>query len=342
MAIPLLPSVQDCGNFSKSVQPYIPQLYALPSQVINHSTSLSALHQLYVETNPLISGFAISVALGFVFLVVSEINRNWSQVDRMWSILPSLYVMHFAAWARLTGLQHSRIDLVALFSVVWSARLTFNYWRRGGYQIGSEDYRWAIVKSQIPGFAFFILNVVFISFIQSILLFAFSGVPAYAILLSNQIQADIKPSDIVFLLLELTLVYSEYVSDGQQWNYQTAKHQYLKDAKVPKGYKQADLDRGFNTLGLWGYSRHPNFLAEQSIWFVLYQWSCFATNTTFGYTFIGSASLILLFRASTSLTESITSSKYSEYKLYQESVGMFFPTSLQPYQTPVRAEKKQN
>lgn len=23
-------------------------------------------------------------------------------------------------------------------------RLTFNYWRRGGYQIGSEDYRWYV------------------------------------------------------------------------------------------------------------------------------------------------------------------------------------------------------
>ncbi|EDN08820.1 conserved hypothetical protein [Histoplasma mississippiense (nom. inval.)] len=23
-------------------------------------------------------------------------------------------------------------------------RLTFNYWRRGGYSVGSEDYRWAI------------------------------------------------------------------------------------------------------------------------------------------------------------------------------------------------------
>lgn len=23
-------------------------------------------------------------------------------------------------------------------------RLTFNYWRKGGYQIGSEDYRWFV------------------------------------------------------------------------------------------------------------------------------------------------------------------------------------------------------
>lgn len=27
---------------------------------------------------------------------------------------------------------------------VLQIRLTFNYWRKGGYQIGSEDYRWYV------------------------------------------------------------------------------------------------------------------------------------------------------------------------------------------------------
>ena len=26
--------------------------------------------------------------------------------------------------------------------ILVQCRLTFNYWRRGGYNIGSEDYRW--------------------------------------------------------------------------------------------------------------------------------------------------------------------------------------------------------
>ncbi len=95
--------------------------------------------------------------------------------------------------------------------------------------------------------------------------------------------------------------------------YQTAKHQYQKDAKVPRGWNQADLDRGFVTSGLWAFSRHPNFFAEQSIWFVLYQWSCFATNSLYSYTFAGSAALILLFQGSTWLTELITAGKYPEY-----------------------------
>lgn len=116
--------------------------------------------------------------------------------------------------------------------------------------------------------------------------------------------------------------------------YQSAKQEYNKDAKLPRGWRQDDLDRGFITSGPWAYSRHPNFLAEQAIWFVLYQWSCYATKTLFSWTFAGSASLILLFQCSTLLTEAITSGKYPEYSEYQKQVGMFIPKSFYPYKSP--------
>ncbi|MBE3043608.1 DUF1295 domain-containing protein, partial [Candidatus Bathyarchaeota archaeon] len=99
--------------------------------------------------------------------------------------------------------------------------------------------------------------------------------------------------------------------------YQTAKHRYLTDAKRPRGYDQADLDRGFITSGLWAYSRHPNFAAEQLIWFVLYQWSCNSTNTVWNWASVGAGSLIMLFQGSTMLTEAITAGKYPGYQDYQ-------------------------
>ncbi len=70
------------------------------------------------------------------------------------------------------------------------------------------------------------------------------------------------------------------------------------------------------------------------IWFVLYQWSCFATKNIYSYTFAGAAALILLFQGSTWLTELITAGKYTEYPMYQKQVGMFLPKSLTPYTTP--------
>lgn len=335
MALPLLKSIQDCSDYSKTVEPFLPQLYQLPSKLLDNITSPSGLQKLYLETNPLISALGISIGLGFVFLVVSEINRNYSQVDRMWSILPNLYVIHFAVWARLAGLAHSRLDLISVATTLWSIRLTFNYWRKGGYTVGSEDYRWAIVRNNIPGIAFFILNVTFIAFFQSVLLFAFSAVPTYAIMLSTKYDQSITTADLFYFASQVALVVVEFVSDGQQWNFHAAKEQYKKDGKIINGYKHEEVERGFNTSGLWAYSRHPNFAAEQSFWFVLYQWSCMATNSLYSYTGTGAVALILLFQGSTWLTELITTGKYTEYPAYQKQVGMFIPKSLTPFKKPV-------
>ncbi|KAL7950401.1 hypothetical protein V8C42DRAFT_306367 [Trichoderma barbatum] len=352
MALPQVKSLQDCVDYSKVVEPFLPQLYQLPHQIWQSIDSVDALRELYVTTNPLVSGFAASLAVGLLTLIVSEINRNYSQVDRLWSILPNLYVVHIALWARVAGLPHSRVDLIAVYTTIWSIRLTYNYWRRGGYSIGSEDYRWMIVKAKVNSVVWFIFNVTFISFFQSILLYLFSCVPTYVILLSSQFEPEIQAVDLVFFGVEILLVLSEWISDGQQWAYQTAKYKYKDTGKLTAGYTSAELDRGFVASGLWGYSRHPNFFAEQTIWFMLYQWSCFATNTPYSWAGIGAVILVLLFQGSTNLTEGITSGKYPEYKAYQKHVGMFIPRTLVSYTTPAskiirtselvkRAEQKQ-
>ena len=123
MALPALPAIQaldECSDFPKTVEPFIPQLYELPGRLADVFAGRDTLTDVYVETNPLISGFAISIVLGAVFLVASEANRNYSQVDRFWSLLPTLYIAHFDLWARLTGVPSQRIDAALLFSTVWS------------------------------------------------------------------------------------------------------------------------------------------------------------------------------------------------------------------------------
>ena len=184
MALPVIRSIADCTDYSKTVLPYTGQLYDLPQQIIDNITNLQALKVLYVSTNPLVSAFAFSLFLFPIFLVVSEINRNYSQVDRCWSILPTIYNAHYTAYAHATGLSTRRLDVLLLMSTFWSvsthlgsddaftdldqARLTFNYWRKGGYSIGSEDYRWDVLRKYISPPLFFIFNVIFISLAQSV------------------------------------------------------------------------------------------------------------------------------------------------------------------------------
>lgn len=107
--------------------------------------------------------------------------------------------------------------------------------------------------------------------------------------------------------------------------YQEAKKEYQKTAKVPQNFDQEDLDRGFNTIGIWAYSRHPNFAAEQSVWVVLYAWSCWITQTYYNWTGIGAVAHLILFQASTWFTELLSARKYPEYKEYQQRVGKFLP-----------------
>ena len=69
-----------------------------------------------------------------------------------------------------------------------------------------------------------------------------------------------------------------------------------------------------------GYSRHPNFAAEQSMWVVIYFFSVSASKELFNWSGVGAFLLILLFRGSVDLSEGISAGKYPEYKKYQVCV----------------------
>lgn len=120
MALPIVKSAVTCADFSRTVQPYLSQLNDLPQQIYHSATSLQALKELYLGTNPLVSAFAFSLFLVPIFLVVSEINRNYSQVDRVWSILPTFYNLHYVAYAHAKGLPTQRLNSLAIISVIWS------------------------------------------------------------------------------------------------------------------------------------------------------------------------------------------------------------------------------
>jgi len=120
MALPVIKSIADCSSLEKTVLPYLPQLYDLPQQLVQSWNNPTELQNIYLATNPLISALAFSLFLAPVFLVVSEFNKNYSQVDRCWSILPTIYNAHYVIYAHLSGLETQRLDNLLAFSTVWS------------------------------------------------------------------------------------------------------------------------------------------------------------------------------------------------------------------------------
>jgi len=95
MALPVVKTLAECADFSSTVLPYIYQLRPLPQIIFESISNPAALKQIYLDTNPLMSAFAFSLFLSPIFLLTSEINRNYSQVDRMWSLLPTTYNAHY-------------------------------------------------------------------------------------------------------------------------------------------------------------------------------------------------------------------------------------------------------
>jgi steroid 5-alpha reductase family enzyme len=168
VALPAVKSLPDCANFFTTVAPFLHQLYDLPQRVFAHINDLQALQQVYLSTNPLVVALAFALFVTPIVFIVAEVNKNYSQVDRLWSILPVIYNCHYALWAHLAGLPTQRLNHVMAVSVLWGARLTFNYWRKGGYTVGSEDYRWERVKEYVGPVGMFVFDAVFIALAQNV------------------------------------------------------------------------------------------------------------------------------------------------------------------------------
>ena len=61
------------------------------------------------------------------------------------------------------------------------------------------------------------------------------------------------------------------------------------------------------------------------MWVTLYQWSCHLTGVYYNWSFIGAGAYLILFQASTWLTELLSKRKYPDYAEYQQRVGRFLP-----------------
>ncbi|KAG8534180.1 uncharacterized protein KY384_001024 [Bacidia gigantensis] len=132
-------------------------------------------------------------------------------------------------------------------------------------------------------------------------------------------------ADVVFSRAIGLLVFLAYIADTQQWRFFEAREHYRKTAKVPPGYHQEDLDRGFNVTGMFAWSRHPNFAFEQAVWVTVYVWAAYITKGIVNWTIAGPLCYMVLFQASTWLTELLSRRKYPEYEEYQTRVGKFVP-----------------
>lgn len=289
-----------------------PVLYFLVGPALDVS-QLSTLKILAI-----IAGFS-----AIYCFVVGEITRNYSQMDKLWSILPEIYLWVVA----FQGGMHPRLIIMAIIATFWGGRLTYNFAKKGAYSIkfwaGEEDYRWIYLRERKefqPHWKWVIFNLLFISIYQNALIL----LTTFPALVSMNSTAPLNWVDIVAAIIMTGAVIYETIADKQQWDFQSKKYELLAQGtsleNLPSPY-----NKGFNTTGLWKVSRHPNYLGEQSTWVGCYIFSVAAGVGIFNWSIIGALLLIVLFLGSSTMAEGISRSKYPEYPNYIKTVSRYFP-----------------
>eukprot|EP00941_MAST-03F_sp_MAST-3F-sp1_P003156 g3156.t1 len=321
-------------------------------------------------------GFCLLTAL--ITWIVSMLIGKWgsymynkpfvsdtSIVDRLWSIIPVVYVwgFYFASGDAMGNGRSNRLLLMASLCTIWGTRLTINFAVKGGYT-GGEDYRWKEVRRwfKAPSLQFEVFNLLFVCFYQHVLLLAQVSPAAIVVMLhKKQEVTSLGTLDYIAAVLILGFILVEFVADRQMLRFQTEKYRRLslrkrlpeereafindpnrsvarekkkaafrRELERRSGFTHEEINRGFYTGGLYAYSRHPNYFAEVSIWWCFYLFSLSGRNFTgfVNWTIVGAIALTLLFvppGASIDLTEMLSSSKYPEYRAYQKRVSRFFP-----------------
>ena len=149
----------------------------------------------------------------------------------------------------------------------------------------------------------------------------FLAIPA--ILISNNSSQTFSIIEVIGFLVWVIFFFLEHISDLQ-------KQKFLINAK------KNNLKNQVCNVGLWKYTRHPNYFSEWMIWngLIIASFSSLLVNNSM-IVFLGTTTsllyiTILMYQTLVFLTGAIPSEHYSlikrpDYKKYKQTTNMFFP-----------------
>ena len=293
------------------------------------SEALAELATLNAAAGPFAATAALAAACAAASYAANVATGYWSWVDRLWSLLPPIYAVIFATWPAVgEGAGSTRLSLIAALVLAWGARLTYNFYRKGGYG-AEEDYRWPVVRAwfaqndPLAPLGREVFSLVFVAMYQHALIWAFSVLPLYVVWHERKHSSSLNGVDVAASLVFLAALALEVWTDETQFAFQTRKHALSARARADAG---GDLARGFcSSSGPFRYSRHANFFAEQSIWWCLCGFAVAAGAPLIHWSAVGALLLSGLFQGSTYMTEYLSASKYPAYFAYQETTSRLLP-----------------
>ncbi|MDB6139485.1 MAG: 3-oxo-5-alpha-steroid 4-dehydrogenase [Verrucomicrobiaceae bacterium] len=258
---------------------------------------------------PLLGWGALIVVLVFTgtWLLSMKLN-NFSFVDIAWSyglaILTPLYVLGG------TGFLPRRI-LAAVMGMAWSLRLGSYLLARIARHHPHEDVRYQVLRKDWKGhlgrnfFAFFQAQALLVLLLSvPVLLACLNAIP------------QLSPLEIIGAVVWLLGIGGEALSDAQMAAFK----------RLPDNHKGKVCQ-----LGLWRYSRHPNYFFESTVWWGFWlfacgsSWGCATVNAPLKNQYF------LLRETVIPLTEKCAvENKGDAYREYQRTTSAFVPWSRKP------------
>jgi steroid 5-alpha reductase family enzyme len=260
------------------------------------------------------------VFVDLAFFAIALMQRSSWLIDPYWTLLPLLLGWFYLAHP-LADPNWARVGLAWAPLLVWSARLTYNYFRREEWRFGlREDWRYAKMRREREHF--WIEQFLVVHLVQHALLVGLS-LPLWAIAFHSK---PLEPIDLLSVAGAALGISIAWVADSQLDRFMRANA-----VRRRRGEPAVEL----LDSGLWRYSRHPNYFGEQLFW-----WSIagFGIACDSPWVVIGAALNSCVLAGVTVMTERRMLEKPSRAAIYSEyrrrtSVWIPWPSRLDPKAT---------
>ena len=195
----------------------------------------------------------------FFIFIFSTILSNSSIYDAYWSVQPIVILTSYIIFY-----QWSEETLLLLISIsIWGIRLTLN-WAYTFKNLNIQDWRYTEIKEK-TGCFYPIINFLGIHFFPTLIIY-FCILPTVYLIFEQNINKHNIYSIICFTC-SLFAVLLEAEADREMHNF------------------KKENGEGFIRIGLWKYSRHPNYLGEILFWWFIGLY-CFSIIQNWDFIFI--------------------------------------------------------
>ncbi len=252
--------------------------------------------------------FAIACVL---FWLLGVAQKSTWLIDPYWTILPLFIAATFALVpGAVCDPARAGVSLAGL--VVWSARLTHNYFRREEWRFGwREDWRFGEYRRRFPSHWWWMSF--FVTYFSQQLMLVGLGLPFYAIFSSD------RPFGVVDAIAAVgcfTGIATAHSADTELRRFML-ENERRRDAGEPP--------IPILETGLWRFSRHPNYFGEQLFWWSL---ALFGVGLGHVWTAAGAALNSLVLAQVTVMTERRMAERPERAALfaaYRARTSVWFP-----------------